>query len=239
LEDFLKDYYSILNDVVLLLAVIATIFVYKKYKFTHVKYFLWFLVYSFFVDLIGGYTVYVSKYPFFSGIKDALEGTLFEKNYWWYNTFWAIGSALFYSFYFRKVIDTKLYKKILNHSRKIFLVIALGYIVFNINLFFNSSIIVVKILGAIVVLLSTVLFFMEILKSNKVLAFYKTIDFYIASVVFIWFLVRTPIVFYDVYFTTKDWDYVILKSAILLITNMFMYLTFSFALLWCRPQNDL
>ena len=115
----------------------------------------------------------------------------------------------------------------------------MGYIVFNINLFFNSSIIVVKILGAIVVLLSTVLFFMEILKSNKVLAFYKTIDFYIASVVFIWFLVRTPIVFYDVYFTTKDWDYVILKSAILLITNMFMYLTFSFALLWCRPQNDL
>ena len=92
-----------------------------------------------------------------------MEGTLIEKNYWWYNTFWAIGSALFYSFYFEKIVETRLYKKTLNYSRKIFLAFALGYIIFNTNLFFYSSIVVVKMLGAIVVLLSTTLFFVEIL----------------------------------------------------------------------------
>lgn len=154
-----------------------------------------------------------------------------------FNVFWTVGSALFYSFYFEKIIETRLIKKILNYSRKLFFLFAVGYIVFNINLFFNSSIVVVKILGAILILLSTALFFVEILKSDKVLVFYKSIDFYIAAVVFLWFLIRTPIVFYDVYFTTNDWDFVILKSSIFLITNMFMYLTFSIILLCCRPQN--
>lgn len=194
-------------------------------------------MYAFIVDLIGGYTVYVANYSFLSGVKELLEDTLIRKNYWWFNVFWTVGSALFYSFYFEKIIETRLIKKILNYSRKLFFLFAVGYIVFNINLFFNSSIVVVKILGAILILLSTALFFVEILKSDKVLVFYKSIDFYIAAVVFLWFLIRTPIVFYDVYFTTNDWDFVILKSSIFLITNMFMYLTFSIILLCCRPQN--
>lgn len=82
MENFLKDYYSILNDVVLLLAAITTICVRKKFRLTNVNYFLWFLMYAFIVDLIGGYTVYVANYSFLSGVKELLEDTLIRKNYW-------------------------------------------------------------------------------------------------------------------------------------------------------------
>ena len=238
MEEFLRENFSFLNKFVEIIAATVAIIVYRKYKYSSVKYFLWFLIYVFIVELIGGYTVYVAKFSFLSNIKEALEDTLIEKNYWWYNTFWGIGSVLFYSFYFEKIVENKLYKKILNYSRKIYLVFELGYIIFNTDLFFNSSIAVVKMLGATIVLLSTILFFVEILKSEKVLVFYRSINFYIAATVFVWFLIRTPIVFYDVYFTTNDWDYVILKAAIILVTNMFMYLTFSIALLCCKLQNN-
>jgi hypothetical protein len=238
MEDFLREYFSFLNKAVEIVAAIVAILVYKKYRKTKVKYFLWFLIYVFILELIGGYTVYVSKFEFLQGVKNMLKDTLIEKNYWWYNIFWTIGSAMFFSSYFIISLKTKAFKKTLILGRAIFLIASLVFILFNLNDFFTSSLTFSTILGAILVLLSTVLYFIEILQSQKVLSFYKSVNFYIAAVVFVWFLIRTPIIFYDVYFSVKDWDYVILKAIITLSTNIFMYVTFSIALLWCKPQNN-
>jgi len=46
----------------------------------------------------------------------------FQSNYWWYNIFWTIGSALFYSFYFGKILKTKLFSKIIKFSGMLFYV---------------------------------------------------------------------------------------------------------------------
>lgn len=237
MEEFLREYYSFLTKTVEIIAAITALLVYKKYKNTVVKYFCWFLVYVFLLELIGGYTVYVAKYPFLSEIKNALKGTLIEKNYWWYNFFWGIGSVVFYTTYFMTVIDKKQYKVIIGWSRAIFVIAAISNIIFNIDKFFTSSLPFNSTLGSIVILICTTVYFISILKSDRLMLFYKSVNFYIAAVIFIWYLVVTPLTFFNVYYTAADWDYVILRSTIMLSMNLFMYLTFTFVLLWCKPQN--
>ena len=238
MDEFLREYYNILVKGVELIAAITAIVTYKKYKNTTAKYFLWFLIYVFLIELIGGYTVYVSKYEFLANIKTALKDTLIEKNFWWFNIFWRLGSALFFSSFFILIIKTKLYKNILIWARAIFLISTVSYTLFNLDQLFNTSIVFNTILGAFLVLLSSVMYFLEILQSEKILTFYKSIYFFIAATVFIWFLVITPIIFYQAYYSTADWNFVLSRRLIFLLCNMFMYLTFTFALLWCKPQND-
>lgn len=105
-------------------------------------------------------------------------------------------------------------------------------------LFIKSAYWGITIFGALIVLFGAVSYFIEVLKSDKILDFYKSIDFYISATVFIWWLVITPISFYNIYFTTADWNFIILKWQIYLFANIFMYGMFSFALLWCKPQNN-
>jgi len=42
--------------------------------------------------------------------------------------------------------------------------------------------------------------------------------------------------FYEVYFTVANWNFVILKGEIYLIANSILYLTFSMALIFCPPE---
>jgi hypothetical protein len=48
------------------------------------------------------------------------------------------------------------------------------------------------------------------------------------------------LVFYDIYNTNGDWNFIFLKWQIYLSANVFMYLTFTFALIFCKPdiKND-
>ena len=78
----------------------------------------------------------------------------------------------------------------------------------------------------------------KIINSQEILFFYKSINFYIAAVILIWWIITTPLMFYNMYFTSSDWTFVLLKREIILLANIFMYSSFTIALLWCKPQND-
>ena len=75
--------------------------------------------------------------------------------------------------------------------------------------------------------------------------------FYISVVIFIWWLIITPLTFYDLFYGSVDLskpfrhpeffgdiNYITLRKRIYLFSNIFMYLTFIFALIWCRPEKD-
>jgi hypothetical protein len=237
MKEFLLNHYAFLTKLVELIAAIAGILVYKKFKHTVLKYFIWFLVYVFFVELIGGYTVYVYKYEALDHIEAALKGTLIERNYWWYSVFWTIGAPLFYATYFMTVIKTKVFKKILGWLRLVFFVTSISYILFNLDAYFTSTLKFNNISATFVILVSVVLYLIETLNSDRMLIFYKSANFYIAAINFIWFLVITPIVFYSHYFSKADWNFVFLKWEIYLTMNFFMYISFTFVLLCCKPQH--
>lgn len=54
------------------------------------------------------------------------------------------------------------------------------------------------------------------LQSETILSFYKSINFYISSTILIWWLVITPLVFFQIYFLNVDWSFIILRWQIYL-----------------------
>ncbi|MFB9054725.1 hypothetical protein ACFFVB_16670 [Formosa undariae] len=232
MDEFFKNYFYILNTSFELIAALTAVFTYKKYKHTAIKYFAYFLVYVVVCEALTLYTFLIKD-----GILNFLEGTVFQKNYWFVNLYWGIGAPLFFMFFYLKLFNSIKIKKIVRALIPLFLISSIGTIVFNVEDYLNNYVVSNDILGALIILFVVTVYFYEILQSDKIITFHKSIYFYISSTVFIWVLITTPLVFYDMYFTTADWSFIILKYQFFLFSNMFMYLTFSLALLCCKPEK--
>ncbi|WP_194768672.1 hypothetical protein [Tamlana sp. I1] len=239
MSDFLIKHYSFLTHGVELLAAGTGIFFYNRYRCTAAKYFIFFLIYIAFCELFCLYTRFVDS----NKILSFLVGTIFEKNHWLYTLFWDIGAPLFFSFFYHKILSTKLFKNIIFVSSIIFLLFSILYIGLNREVFFFQFYDAVFVFGAGIILLCTSLYFIETLLSDKILHFYKSLYFYISAAIFMWWLVITPLTFYDIYYTyelgnpIRDWNYKFLRNQIYILANLFMYLTFTFALIWCKPPK--
>jgi len=207
---------------------------YHKYKATEAKYFIWFLIYVVLMEFIGMYPSYFSKF----GITYIIEDSIFEYNYWYYTIFWFMGSTLFYIFYYRKILTDHRFKDILKYIGILFIIGFAVNIFISWKEFFDSFFPFVNILGAFIILLCLTFYFIEMLQSDQILSFYKSLNFYISATLLVWWLVITPLVFYNIYFSTADWNFVFLRRDIYLFVNIFMYSSFTFALPWCRPQNN-
>ncbi len=215
------------------MAAVTGLLLLKKYKFTAAKFFIFFIFYLVFCDCFGLYANYTSK----DGFLEFLEGTPLEKNYWWTTLTWFIGAILFFVFYYHRILKSKRDKKIIKYSGISFLFISILYIGFHFQDFFVRFFPIISVLGAVVILLCVILYFIEILQSEKVLTFYKSLNFYISSSILIWWLIITPLVFYDIYFSTSDWDFVFLKWQIYLFANIFMYTTFTVGLIVSKTDK--
>ncbi|AUC76226.1 hypothetical protein CW732_11335 [Olleya sp. Bg11-27] len=234
MEAFFKANYLSLTFGVELFAVVTGLFFYRKFKNTVVKYFIWFLVFLIMCEIFSTYTYLIKN----DGILSFLKGTKLEKNYWFSTLTWSIGSILFFSFYYYKIIKSLVLKAIIKYSSFWFFCFSCIYIIVHFDDFFIRYFPIITVLGAIIIVMCVVFYFIEILNSNAVLNFYKLIHFYISGALLIWWLIITPLVFYDLYFNTLDWDFIILKWQIYLTANFFMYLTFALGFIISRP-NDL
>lgn len=238
---FLLDHYTLLTLMFEFVAAITGVLFYKKYHKTPVKYFIYFLLFIAIADTLGIYSQYVrpDRYLHF------LIGTKIEKNHWWSNIYWVIGAIMFFSFYYRKILKTESFKTIIKLSSYGFLGFSIFFIITHWDAFFNTFFFELDLFGAVIIFICTVLFFIEILLSEKILVFYKNINFYISATIFIWWLIITPLTFYDVYFKYEigvghfDKEFLKLQTTVYLFANIFMYLTYTFALIWCKPENEL
>ncbi|PTM09501.1 MAG: hypothetical protein DA407_05680 [Bacteroidetes bacterium] len=238
MEEFLNNYYSIINSVVVFFPAIVGVFVLKKYSTTSIKYFIWFCFYVAFVELIGAYNFYFDKFESLSFMKEFLKDTIFETVQWWYLILWTLGSTLFYALYFKNIIKGNSFKKVIKFATLFFLIIFFTSVIYYYDAIVNKPPSIIGISGSILIFICVLLYLVEILKSDKVLSIFNSVNFYIASTILLWNLIMIPLTFYDVYFNSSDMDFSILKALIYLGCNTFMYLTFSFALLWCKPQNN-
>ncbi|WP_298553650.1 hypothetical protein [uncultured Algibacter sp.] len=234
MNDFLLEYYNNITYSVEILAAVTGLVLYKKYKLTAAKYFIWFLVYLSVCDFLNSYVHYIYNDGFLSFLKD----TVFIWNYWWTTLYWNILAIIFFAFYYYKILSKKTFKTIVKFSGYGFLLFSIVYVIINWDAYFVSFFPIISIFGALIIFLCTVFYFIEILESDMILTFYKSINFYISAAIFIWWLIITPLVFYDVYNSNKDWNFIFLKWQIYLLANIVMYSTFTFALIWCRPQKD-
>ena len=239
MSDFLYKYTSQLNDLILIVCAVIGIIFYKKYKNYNSKIFIYYLIYVAFVDFIGSYPTYVIEYQQLHGLRDYLKETSFSRNYWWITTFWNLGGVLFMSYYYYKILLNINFKKIVKYVCFIFLLSSTTYISQNLDSFFNSQLKFVNIFGALVILNCISLYFIEILNSDKILVFYKSLNSIVSIAMFLWWLIITSLLFYEVYFSAYDIGYLNLRSNVYLFSNLFMYLTFSLALIWCDPEQEI
>lgn len=239
MKEFIYENYFLFSTSVEFLAALCAFLYLRKYKNTDVTYFLYFLIAIAVLDLLSNYTHFVRPNEFL----ESLIGTKFEKNFWFSNLYWSIGSILFYSFYYQKILNTALFKKILKIVSIIFFFTAVVYIKIHLAKFFNEILLFLDVVGAIIIFCCCFFYFIEILMSDKVLIFYKTIDFYITATIFIWWLIITPLSFYNNYYVYEvgksynDLDFVFLRFIIYLLSNTFMYVTFTFAIIYCKPEK--
>lgn len=232
--DFINNNSSNLYLFLEIFAAVTGLILYKKFKNTLAKYFIHFLVYTVVIVIIGRYSYLVRN----NGILNFLEGTLLERNYWWFTIFWEIAAGIFFGWYYSKVLYNQLHKKILRASIVIFFIISLVSILFDTNQFFTGSIPIIEISGAIIILQCVFYYFIEILQSDRVLTFYKSLTFYISCAILVLWLIQTPLTFFEDYFRLADIEYVRLRGYINLIVISFMYTTYTVGLIVSKPEYD-
>ncbi|GGG45088.1 hypothetical protein [Bizionia arctica] len=234
MEEFLRENYFFILHLIETFAAVTGLYFYKKYRATSAKYFIWFLVYIAICEFLARYTMFCHEDSFLY----FLEGTLLERNFWWSTLFWKIGAILFFTFYYYKILETDIFKKIIKGVGYSFFSFSSIFIILNWKDLFIRFFPILSVLGALVVFICVTIYLIEALKSDKLIFIYKSLSFYITLAIFIWWLIITPLVFYDIYSSTADWNFVFLKWQIYLIANIFMYGTFTIGLIVSSPENE-
>ncbi|MCC1483673.1 hypothetical protein [Winogradskyella immobilis] len=227
--------YTVLYNLVIIIAGIAAWFYYRKYKHSMMRYFIYLLFYIALFTFLMKYTYSVR----YNGVLSFLDTTIFRQNYWLGTLHWDIGAMLFYSWFFSKFIKNRRYKKIIRLLSFSFLVFATFSIVIQFEKFFKSNLMEITIAGNLLLIISISLYFVEILQLDKLLVFYKTYIFYIACIVILWLLITMPLGFYDHYYNLKDPAYIKLRKMIYFYVNLFMYLGFALVLIFGKPEKGI
>jgi len=234
MEEFLKENYFFLTTSVEIVAAVTGGIVYKKYKTSTAAFFIYFLIYSLLVDVASWYYQIFQ----FLGLENILKDSIFEKNYFYVTVFWVIAAPVFYCYHFFNVIQSLKAKSILKIGGVGFVMISMIILLLNIDVLYHSYIPSIQLLSTLMVILCVSCYFYDFLKGDKILYFYRSLNFYISSTILLWWLIITPLVFYELYFSTADWNFIFLKWQIFLFANLFMYSSFTFALLWCKQEKN-
>lgn len=233
IDNFLKANYSFITHFVEFVPALLGIVVFNKYKKTTAKYIIYFLIYVFVIDLVGEYPNVLIDNGYFY----LIEGTLIERNYWWFNLTWFIGLSSIMVYVNYSISKSRLFRKILKYGYLLYLLQIIFYTIFKFEDLFGSGYFI-SIASLWIVLLSISVYFFEILNSKRIVLFYKSIYFYFNTLFFIWILITMPLDFFEVYFIKEDGNFVIFKWKIYLLSNTFLYLSLAVALLLCKTENE-
>ena len=236
---FIKSNYAILYKSVEILAALTGIFLLRKYKQDlAAKLFIFFLIYVNLIETIGSYPRLIKKNEDLFWIKDLLNNTVFYNNFWWYSLTWTIGSSLFYSIYFSKVLKSKRLKLIVKRVTSVLILIQIVLYIFKFNTFMSDSITEINLIQLTLIMFVTSVYFIELINSDAITTFYRSLPFYIATAAFVFIIIQTPLDFYQNYYNSKDDNFVILNRIVRLFSIMFMYLMYTIGLIVSKPEIE-
>lgn len=192
--------------------------------------YLWLVVV---VEIVGFYPTY----NYFTDFSEMafVRGTAFEKNYWLYNSYNIIKFAIFYIFFIGQLQS----KKSINFFKWItalFVVTAVLNLI-STNVFFYRSAAYTYIAGSIILMIIIFVYYFELLKSDRILEFYKSLAFYISVGLLLWHVTITPLFIYNKYFTIASPEFLSLHSIVLKASNVFLYGVYISAFIICSSNN--
>ncbi|WP_289046115.1 hypothetical protein [uncultured Olleya sp.] len=231
--DFLFKNYFLITHILEATTAVIGLFCLKKFKDTAVVFFIKILVFLFFVDFLGSYTLYLDNFEFFKPIK----GTKFAYNTWWFTLFFDVLAVSFLTFFYIKLFKNILLKKIIKIILLSFWIYCFAKVIYDFDSLFYTSDPVIYIFGAILIIGCTSIYFIQLLQNEDLLKFSTSPYFYISISLFLWWLIVTPLVFYDKYYILEDKSFINLKRSIYVFSNLFMYSIFAFGLLVSRREQ--
>ncbi|QAA81326.1 hypothetical protein EI546_06100 [Aequorivita sp. H23M31] len=194
--------------------------------------FLWLTV---FVEILGSYAAlaYFSDYRYFSFVED----TPFRNNFWLFNTYSVINFS-FYPFYFSLFLKNKFFKNLLK-------ILIVGFIISSVvlmivkNTFFHQASRFVNIAGTLLLFVSIILFYFELLRSDLLLQVKRFLPFYVSVAVLIFNLCITPMDILSQYFNLTEGNelFVKLHLYVVLFANVFLYAMLIFGFLICSKKK--
>ena len=236
--DYLNEYIFKVTPIKLLelLAAIAgTYFLRKKPKTLFVnKYLVYFLWYTFINEVIASYAgiAYFSNYEYFGFIKE----TVFFKNVWLYNIYNLINFS-FLTYYFGSYLQNKNSFKIYKFIIPFYLLISV-FTIFYTGSFFKLDSLFSILVGSIILLISIIQFYFDLLKSEQILILKKYLPVYISIGVLVFNICIPPFFIFSHYFNSENSTFVLLRTNVLLIANIFMYSTFIVGFIVCAKNEE-
>lgn len=214
-------------------ALAGTYYLRKTGDTSFIRYFVWFLWFSFFVELLGTYAgvAYFSDYRLFSFVK----GTPFAGNYWLYN----ISSIIAFSVYI--TLFTSLLQNITRRkSLKITLLVYILAAIINLlltDVYFQAHSVFTFFAGTIIVIIAIGMYYFELLKSDELLSISSSVPFYISIGALVYHLGFVPLVIYSRYFKQSSPDFVEIYIFILYGINYFIYSLYTLGFLLCSRKK--
>lgn len=179
-------------------------------------YYLWLVV---FVEIVGLYPSYAYIYDY--NRLGFIKGTLFERNFWWYNSYNVMKFLVLYVFFILQLNSPA-------KRRKLYAISGLVISSFIIDQifsgdYFKSYSAYMAIAGTLYLVILIMLYHFEILQSESILKFYKSMPFYISVGLLIWHVSTTPVFIYNKYFSMQSPDFVYFQMLLLKTINIFLY----------------
>lgn len=204
----------------IVVAIAATIF-YFKYKNTPVKYILtvlWLIVLN---EQLGGYMGRNKIWMY--------EGTY---NYWVYNLIRPIYTLFIYFIYLKSLQNSKFAVWI----KRFMVVYVFAYLINIIFIqdFFTNIQSNTMILGSLFIVICTVFYFIELLRSEKITIFHKQLLFWISIGLLIFHSGTIPLTLAFEYYAY--FSYIHNIYLITYILGIVMYLLFTFGFIWSRKE---
>ncbi len=177
---------------------------------------------------------------FFINISDPdsllfLPETLRE-NHWLYNSF-AIVNYTFYVTFFYLYIGSNRVKKLIRWVLIFYVISAIVNLIFSKVFFVNLSA-YSTVFGSFLLLASILYYFYEVLQSDEILYFKRSLVFYVAFGSLIFHISVTPLFIYSQYFIEQDNPlFVKIHYITLTLTNIFMYTCYIIGFIICSRKN--
>ncbi len=204
-----------------LVAFVASLIIIKRENNNTNAHLVIFLGVTFFYEIISAaITINYYKFDFFifDFFNTVFENKYVKNNIWISNIFYVFWYSyiLYYIFNFLEGKKIRIIGKLAVIA---FLMFSLIDLYVNWNMVFSELLDGTTIVGAILFLVSALLYYYEFLKSDKILYFYKNLSFWVITSLLIFNLVTTPIFLFSSQLKFKGTTY----NYILLFSNIILY----------------
>lgn len=217
-----------------IIAAVSGIYYLKKSNPTkwerYFVYYLWALTIN---EIIGLYTsiAYFSEYKYFSFV----EGTPFSANYWLYN----ITTLIYFCFlilYFRSLITIGFWRKLLKIALYPFVLIAVLDFIIN-ETYFNENSKFVFFTGVLLLVISILVYYFELLKTDKIFSLKYNLSFYFSTGLLLFYVSIAPLLILSNYYVSANEEFVEIRKLIIIYGNIFLYSLISIGFLICSKKN--